>query len=217
MTITIKEISEQFDKWNKTIFNNELPVPAFELMQTKRLLGQFKCQRISRDQFGYTIRISTFYDRPMASYIDTIVHEMLHYYIKFKGIKDTSSHGREWKSMAAKISRKYGLTITRTNLAGGGASEAVIEKNAGKNVGKYEYVVVCKMRDGHYGAAVAPSCKLAKLMPRFKTWRAVDSLKVVKAPWAETYQLRHLRTACGVGYITKEQYNELLNNKVLEI
>ena len=217
MIITIPEIEAQFNKWNEIIFNNSLPKPAFELMQTKSLLGQFKWRRIGFDKIGYTIRISVYYDRPIEGYIDTIVHEMLHYYIKFKGIKDTSSHGREWKSMAAKISRKYGLTITRTNLAGGGASEAVIEKNAGKNVGKYEYVVVCKMRDGHYGAAVAPSCKLSKLMPRFKTWRAVDSLKVVKAPWAETYQLRHLRTACGVGYITKEQYNELLNNKVLEI
>ena len=215
MTITIKEIGEQFDKWNKTIFNNELPVPAFELMQTKRMLGQFKWQRISHDQLGYTIRISTFYDRPMASYIDTIVHEMLHYYIKFKGIKDTSSHGREWKRMAAKISSKYGLTITRTNPAGGGVSNAVLEKKANKDK-KFEYVFICKMKYGRYGAAVAPSKNINKLKPRFSNWKAVDDYKVVKAPWNQTYKLRHLRTACGIGYITKEQYNELLNNMVLE-
>ena len=216
MTITIKEIGEQFDKWNKTIFNDELPVPAFELMQTKRMLGQFKWQRISRDQLGYTIRISTFYDRPMASYIDTIVHEMLHYYIKFKGIKDTSSHGREWKSMAAKISRKYGLTITRTNPAGGGVSNAVLEKKANKDK-KFEYVFICKMRDGyHYGVGVAPLCKLDNLVPGFRNWKAVAEFKVVKAPWSETYHLRHLRTCVGVGYVTKEQYDELLRNKVLD-
>lgn len=215
MTITIKEIGEQFDKWNKTIFNNELPVPTFELMQTKSLLGQFKWRKIGRDQMGYMIRISTFYDRPMASYIDTIVHEMLHYYIKFKGIKDTSSHGREWKSMAAKISRKYGLTITRTNPAGGGVSNAVLEKKVNKDK-KFEYVFVCKMNNRRYGAAVAPSKNVYKLAPRFKSWKAVEDYKVVKAPWNQTYKLRHLRTACGVGYIAKEQYNELLNNKVLE-
>jgi hypothetical protein len=217
MSITIPQIEDLFNEWNKKVFNNELPVPSFELMQTKRLLGQFRWRKIGYNRIGYTIRISVYYDRPIKSYIDTIVHEMLHYYIKYKGIKDTSSHGRIWKQKAAEISKKYNLTITRTNLAGGGVSEAVIEKNAGKNVGKYEYVVVCKMRDGHYGAAVAPLCKLTKLVPRFKTWRAVDSFKVVKAPWAETYQLRHLRTACGVGYVSKDCYESLIaRNKALE-
>jgi len=214
MTITINEIKEQFNKWNKTIFNDELPVPSFELMQTKSLLGQFKWQRIGYVGVGYTIRISTFFDRPFESYVNTIVHEMLHYYIKYKDIKDTSSHGREWKRMAAEINRKHGLNIKRTNPAGGGVSEAVLEKKANKNK-KFEYAFVCKMKNGFYAAAVAPIGSLHKLNPRFKTWNAVEDYKVVKAPWSQTYKLRHLRTACGVRYITKEQYNELLNNMVL--
>ncbi len=217
MIIGLSEIRNQFDKWNETIFNNELPVPAFELMQTKRLLGQFKWRKIAADKIGYTIRISVFYDRPLESYIDTIVHEMLHYYIKYKGIKDTSSHGRVWKRMAAEISNKYNLTITRTNPAGGGVSNAVIEKRKEKKASKYEYAIVCKMRDGyHYGVGVAPLCKLDKLVPGFRNWKAVTEFKVVKAPWSQTYYLRHLRTCVGVGYVTKEQYDELLRNKVLD-
>lgn len=217
MIITTSEIKNQFDKWNGIIFNNELPTPTFELMQTKSLLGQFKWRKIGYDRFGYTIRISTFYDRPMESYIDTIVHEMLHFYIKYKGIKDTSSHGRYWKAKAAEISKKYNLNISRCNPAGGGVSEAVLEKKANSKIGKFEYVFVCKMRDGiHYGAAVSPFKNVYKLVPRFKNWRAIEAFKVVKAPWSQTYQLRHLRTACGVGYVTKKQYDELLNNKVLE-
>ena len=216
MIITLSEIERQFDKWNGIIFNNELPTPVFELMQTKRTLGQFKWQKIGHDKMGYTIRISVFYDRPMASYIDTIVHEMLHFYIKYKGIKDTSSHGREWKRLAAKISKEHNLTITRTNPAGGGASEAVIEKREQKKVGKYEYAFVCKMRDGiHYGVGVVPSKKVYKFVPRFNNWKSVESFKVVKAPWSQTYALRHLRTVCGVGYVTKQQYDELLKNKIL--
>lgn len=216
MTITKKEIAEQFNKWNEIIFNGELPTPSFELMQTKSLLGQFKTRRIANNTLGYIIRISTFYDRPMAYYIDTIVHEMLHYYIKYKGIKDTSSHGRVWKRMADKISREHGLTITRTSHAGGGISEAVIEKKQDKK-NTFEYAIVCRMKDGHYGAAVFPAHGVEKLMPRFKTWRAVTEYKVVKAPWSQTYSLRHIRKACGVNYISKEQYDELLNNKVLDL
>ena len=139
---------------------------------------------------------------------------MLHYYIKFKGIKDTSSHGRIWKQNAYEISKKYGLNISRTNPAGGGISDAVLDKNVAKKIAKYEYAFVCKMKDGiHYGASVCPSNKIYKFVPRFKDWRAVESFKVVKAPWNQTYQLRHMRTAVSLNYITKEQYNELLKNK----
>ncbi len=214
MIITIPEIEQQFDKWNGIIFNNELPKPHFELMRTKRLLGQF-CQRKVLGEYTYKIRISVFYDRPIESYIDTIVHEMLHYYIEYKGIKDTSSHGRVWKQMAYDISRKHNLTITRTNPAGGGISKEVLEKkiNKGKT---FEYVFVCKMKYGRYGAGVCPVTKLHILKPRFDNWKAVESYNVVRAPWNQTYKLRHLRTVCGVGYITKEQYDELLKNPRLK-
>ena len=216
MVITIKEIESQFDKWNKIIFNNELPRPTFEITQTKSFLGQFQWRIIGFDRVGYKIRISNFFDRPMELFIDTIVHEMLHYYIKYKGIKDTSSHGRIWKEKAAEISKKYGLHITRTSPTGGGVSEAVIEKKMNKKVAKFEYAIIAKMKDGRYGAAVIPSCKLYAFIPHYKNWNALESFKVIKAPWNQTYKLRHLRTACGIGYITKEQYNELLNNMVLE-
>lgn len=210
MIITIQEVENQFDKWNGVIFNNELPKPQFELMQTKSLLGQF-CPRRTANGYTYKIRISTFYDCPLERYVDTIVHEMLHYYIKYKGIKDTSSHGRVWKQMARDISREHGLTITRTNPTGGGVSKEVLAKKT-SNGNKYEYVFLCKMTNGRYGAGVAPISKIHILKPRYDKWNHVRSYNVVKAPWIQTYGLRHLRTACGVGYITKAQYDELLKN-----
>ena len=210
MIITIPEIEKQFEKWNGILFKNELPKPHFELMQTKSLLGQF-CPRKVMGEYTYKIRISIFYDCPFERYVDTIVHEMLHYYIKYKGIKDTSSHGRVWKQMAQDISRKYGLNISRTNPAGGGASEAIIEKKNNKGK-KFEYVFLCKMADGKYGASVAPVTKIHILTPRFKNWKHVKSFNIVRAPWTQTYRLRHLRTACGIGYVDKKQFDELSLN-----
>ena len=215
MSITIPQIKEQFNIWNKKIFNNELPVPNFELMQTKSLLGQYRRRKVMGETV-HIIRISIYYDRPMDSYINTIVHEMLHYYIRYKGIKDTSSHGREWKRMAAQISDKFNLTIERTSAVGGGVSKTIIEKKANKNVGKFEYVFVCKMRDGHFGAGVCSLEKVNKLKPLFEGWMAVKEFKVVKAPWNQTYSLRHLRKCAGVNYITENSYNDLLKNKILK-
>lgn len=209
MTITINEVKSLFNEWNKKAFNNELPAPSFELMSTKRMLGQFKWRKIGANQLGYIIRISTYYDRPFEYYVDTVVHEMLHYYIKYKGIKDTSSHGKIWKERAKELSRKFGLNISRTNPAGGDACDAVKEKLEAKKISKYEYAIVCKMKDGHYAASVVPSSKVYSFMPRLKNWKAVVTFKVVKAPWSETYRLVHLRTACRVGYITKEQFDKL--------
>ena len=204
MIITIKEIKEQFDIWNEKAFNGELPTPQFELMQTRRMLGQF-CPRKVMGQYTYKIRISVFYDRPFEYYVDTIVHEMLHFYIKYKDIKDTSSHGRVWKRMAAKLSRKFGLTITRTNPAGGGATEAVREKRGGK----MEYVFLTKMKYGRLGAAVVPPTKVTYFRRGFESWKAISDCKLIKAPWNETYRLRHLKTRTGVNFITQKQYDDL--------
>jgi len=210
MIITTQEIENQFNKWNDIIFNGELPKPHFELMQTKSLLGQF-CPRKVMGENTYKIRISTYYDAPFERYVNTIVHEMLHYYIKYKGIKDTSSHGRVWKQMAYDISKKHGLNITRTSPGGGDITEAVKEKilNKGK---KFEYVFLCKTADGKYGASVVPVTKIHILTPRFKNWKYVKSFNIVRAPWTQTYRLRHLRTACGIRYIDKKQFDELSLN-----
>ena len=214
MIITTEEIKKQFAYWNEKAFNNELPVPTFELTQTKRTLGQFCSGRF----FGeptYKIRISIFYDRPLSSYIDTIVHEMLHFYIKYKGIKDNSSHGRIWKRMATDLSYKFNLNIKRTNPAGGGINDAIIERNTYKR-DKHEYVFVCKLKDGRYGASVAPSSKLYKLDNAFREWALIKEHHIVFAPWSQTFMLRHLRTACGIRYITKERYDELMQNKQIQ-
>ena len=206
MTITIKEVREAFAEWNKKAFGGELPEPSFELMHTRSLLGQFKWQKISKDKCGYTIRISTYYDRPYNSYIDTIVHEMLHFYIKYKGIKDTSSHGREWKRMAKQLSNKFGLTITRTNPVGGGISEAVKQKKALSKT-KHEYVIVCRLNNSHkYGAAVLPVNKLDWYRKQFEKWPLILTWKIVLAPWAETFDLRHLHSGVAVRHIKYEQY-----------
>ena len=205
MTITIKEIRDIFAEWNKKAFKGELPEPSFELMRTRSLLGQF-CPRKIFGVETYKIRISVYYDRPYESYVDTIVHEMLHFYIRYKGIKDTSSHGREWKRMAKQLSNKFGLTITRTNPAGGGVSEAVKQKKITSKT-KHEYVIVCKLNNSHkYGAAVIPVNKLDWYKKQFDNWKLVLTYKIVLAPWSETFDLRHLHSGVAVRHIKYEQY-----------
>ena len=212
MTITLQEVKKVFNEYNKKVFNGGLPEPSFELMHTKTILGQFCPRNIGNDKMAYLIRVSTYYDRPYKSYVDTIVHEMLHYYIKYNNIKDRSSHGPVWKRMAKEISNKYGLTITRTNPIGGGVSEAVIKKKTmAKN--KHEYVMVCALPYKSYGAIVIPADKLDWSIKRMEAFKSVKTFKVVLAPWSETFDLKHMRSKLSLRRITEKRYNDFMTYK----
>ena len=53
-------------------------------------------------------------DLPEQEVEDTILHEMIHYYIAEHQIKDNKAHGREFMRMAQELNEKYGLHITKT-------------------------------------------------------------------------------------------------------
>ena len=74
MNLTIKQIEEIFDEYNKKIklFGGTLPKPHFEIMTTRSLHGQFKWQKINSTDIAYTIRISNYFDRPLSYFINTI-------------------------------------------------------------------------------------------------------------------------------------------------
>lgn len=116
--ITIEWLENEFNKFNKLYFNGELPLPHFVIFHPKTTLGQFQpCMRLT--PFGNPIgapiiRISNYFIRPIKEIQTTLIHEMIHYFIHFKGIEDTSSHGKKWKELAAQINVKGNWSITRT-------------------------------------------------------------------------------------------------------
>ena len=215
MIVTIPYIKEKFLYWNREAFNNELPLPTFELMTSKRTLGQYSRRRVLGETI-HKIRISDYYDSSEKRIIETIVHEMIHYYIRYKGIKDTSSHGPIWKKMAYELSQKFDLNITRLSNPMGEISEATKEKKS-KNGKKYEYVILVKTTADKYGAAVVPPQKLSFFIKNFKYWNMVQQINCVYAPWTETYTLRHLKTRTGYRLINHSTYLDLMANKQIEI
>ena len=214
--MTIKEIKEVFNTWNEKAFENKLPLPIIELTETKTFLGQF-CQPkgVFWDKEP-KIRISNYYDRSFEDYVNTIVHEMIHYYIYHFKIKDSSPHGREWKRIAKDINLKYGLNISRCGSANV-VSEHINIKNEIKNIGVHEAVFVCELKSGRFGAAACKTENISKFAPTFKVWGLIKKFDVVLAPWNETYDLRHLRSSACVKYIDRDKYNNLLTYRKLNI
>ena len=118
MIATLSFLKEKFEYYNNLIFEGKLPTPTFELMKTKTTLGQFQyCMRNTIFGNGkepkYFIRLSTFYDRQENDLCETIVHEMVHFWVSFNKLPDNGHHGRIWTMKANEINKKYGFHISR--------------------------------------------------------------------------------------------------------
>ena len=116
MTLTTDTLRTWFKQFNADYFGDELPVPRLALSKARTRLGTMACKsvrRIGRTVYtDFTIRISTYYDCTEREYKETLLHEMIHYYITYKHIRDASSHGPVFRSMMDSLNRRYGWHIT---------------------------------------------------------------------------------------------------------
>ena len=147
--ITKELLSEWFDEVNKEFFNNELRKTDFVITHNKGRFGQFRPRT-------WTIEISTHWIRTERDYMNTLIHECCHCYVRQKYGYRVQSHGYEWKDIADRINRqmcgKYG-TIQRC----GGGQDKYVVRNA--NVEKFivftDYhgkIAIAKYRDDAYVA-----------------------------------------------------------------
>ena len=120
--ITKELLSEWFDKVNKEFFNNELRKTDFVISHNKGRFGQFRPRT-------WTIEISTYWVRTERDYMNTLIHECCHCYVRQKYGIYAQPHGYEWKEVADRINRqmhgKYG-TIQRL----GGGQDNYVVRNA---------------------------------------------------------------------------------------
>ena len=71
----------------------------------KTLFGGTKC-------YDFKLRINKRIDLPEADIEDIIIHEMIHYHIAYRGIKDTSTHGRVFKMLMNDINKRFGRQVS---------------------------------------------------------------------------------------------------------
>ena len=121
MELTIDYLSEMFDFFNKEHFNNDLQKPKFEITHVKTYLGQYAYQRFwDGSLLWHVIRISDRYNRSEDDVCNTLIHEMIHLYIRQNNIRDTRPHhGKVFYSIADRINREGGWHISRTDSVEG--------------------------------------------------------------------------------------------------
>ena len=112
MEITEKLVREKFEFFNRQIFGGKLPMPRIGLSRARTFLGActFKTRRGllgKKTRYDFAIRISTMFDMSETEFEDTLIHEMIHYYIGVNQIEDTSAHGQKFRSMMADINSRF--------------------------------------------------------------------------------------------------------------
>mgnify|MGYP002515657213 FL=1 len=156
MIATKEYIERKFAEYNALYFDGALPEIPVRLSNAKGFLGKVSYRKVRQGLFGKTkntdfvLRINTRIDLPEEVIEDTILHEMIHYYIGYHQLEDTSSHGSLFRQMMCRINESGGRHIAITH-------RLTAEQEA-QAAGREKVRVVCVVRftDGRTGVKVVP-------------------------------------------------------------
>lgn len=116
MIANIPFLEQCFERFNREIFEGKLPPVPIHLTKAVGYLGQcsYRVRRLlgTVSYYDFKLRFSVSFDFEPAVLEDTVIHEMIHYYIAYYGIKDSSSHGRKFRQMMKEINQKFHRNIT---------------------------------------------------------------------------------------------------------
>ena len=155
MRPTIEYIQTRFDEYNTRFFGGTLPPLPVKLSHAKGFLGKVTFTRRRRGLFGryhnedFVLRINVRIDLPETVVEDTILHEMIHYYIAVNEWHDTSTHGELFRREMARINQTGGRHITISHRLNE-------EEQAQAQVRKGRIVAVLHLSDGRTGIKIVP-------------------------------------------------------------
>ena len=176
MRATKEYIEKKFNEYNVLCFGGQLQPLPIRLSRARTFLGQVAYTRRRKlngtwHYQNFEFRISTLIDMPENIVEDTILHEMIHYYILSNQLQDTSSHGRLFCTMMNDINKHFGRHITISHRR----TEA--EKD-GDTQKRQHLICVVRFNDGRVGITIAASTRL------FDFWdRIPKAVGVAECKW----------------------------------
>lgn len=101
--------------------------------------------------YDFVLRINTRFDLPQEIVEDTIIHEMIHYYIASNQLKDTSAHGQLFRTMMNGINARFGRHIAISHKP-----TETQKQQAREGRRSWHVVAVVTFTDGRTGVKVLP-------------------------------------------------------------
>lgn len=179
MRADIDFLKTNFDRFNREIFRGELPLPLMHISSARSFMGQFKAERsggiLSRRRETCHLTLSNRYDLEIQILEDVLIHEMIHFLIYHRKIKDTSSHGRQFRAFMTEINTRFGRHISVSHRC----TKEQLESDTAK---AHSIVCLCTMTDGRRLVCRASQSKVFEIHRAFQDWD-----KVEKEEWFWVY------------------------------
>ena len=156
MKPTLQFVKEKFREFNQLCFNGMLPELPIELSDAMGFIGvcRYKKRRLDDgtiELYDFRLSINKRIDLPEEEIEDTIIHEMIHYFIGLNRLEDSSSHGPMFQHLMESINEKYGRLITISHKSTKEEQEQAYDKRA-----RWHTVAVVKYYGGRTGIKVLP-------------------------------------------------------------
>lgn len=166
MKPTVDYIAKKFQEFNAQMFDGKLMMPPIQLSRASTFVGQCAAKKRrtllhGTQLFDFRLKFSICFDLTEKEWEDTIIHEMIHYYIGVNGIKDTSAHGQVFRQMMETINQRFCRKLTITHRSTPEQKEQIY--NAKK---VWHVIALVHFADGRKGLKVLP-----RIRQRIETYR----------------------------------------------
>jgi predicted SprT family Zn-dependent metalloprotease len=156
MKPTIKYVQDKFREYNQLFFKGTLQEIPIELSDAKGFIGVCRYKKRELEDgtvelYDFRLRINARIDLPEEEIQDTIIHEMIHYFIGVNRLEDSSSHGPMFQHLMNTINQQYCRHITISHKGTKEEAEQAIDKRA-----KWHVIAVVTFFGGRRGIKVLP-------------------------------------------------------------
>lgn len=171
MKADLKFVKEKFEEFNQLCFGGQLPPIRIRISSARTFMGKFTWRRVRAGMKvteEYTLVISNNADRPASEIEDTVIHEMIHYYIRYKRLKDTSAHGELFCRMMNEINTRHGRNIQVRHHA----SESELKSDTRR---RPHLICHAVFKSGKEGILIAPRTRI------FRIWDHVERIADIRS------------------------------------
>ncbi len=176
MTATLDYIKRKFEEYNTLMFEGKLQPLPFKLSNARTFLGAVKCQRKKNEDgtwhyHDFEFVISTKVDMTENIVEDTIIHEMIHYWIFSNQMQDNGPHGDIFKKKMKEINMRFDRNISVAHKK----TKADMDNDSET---RQHLICISKMRGNKMGITIANKSKL------FMLWDELPKIpQVVECRW----------------------------------
>lgn len=215
MRADLRFVTAKFNEFNAFVFGGELPLPDIVVVTARTFAGKFT-YRVKRDLFGRRhacdpcLRISRCFDLPQAEIEDTILHEMIHYYVMHKRISDTSPHGEHFMRIMREINKRHGRHIRVSSR---------VDRVTGATDTRVRSHLVCliTVQDGTNLVMVCSHTCFADVYSGMKRWPVVASMRWFMSRDSFFNRYPRSRRPCGYKISPDDIREHVLTAKELDI